>query len=188
VHYAIRTSILALSLAVPVAAQADAAALARNCAHCHGVSGVSGGELIPNISGQNGAYLARALAAYKQGKRPSLFMGRLAKGYTDQELESVAMHFAQLNWTPVDQTTDRRLVETGRTLAQERCAACHRATQAAGESAPRLDGQWLPYLKMELERFLDPRTPAQDPGMRGALAGLGAADVEALAQFYASQK
>jgi sulfide dehydrogenase cytochrome subunit len=185
----IRFLLAALSVTLPPGTHADSATLARNCAHCHGVNGVSSGELIPNISGQKEAYLKHALAEYKQGKRPSLFMGRLAKGYTDQELESVAAHFAQLKWTPVEQTTDARLVEVGHKLAQERCAACHGdAGGSKSGNAPYLGGQWSQYLKLELERYLNPQTPAHDPGMKSALAGLGGADIDALAQFYAAQR
>jgi sulfide dehydrogenase cytochrome subunit len=116
-------------------------------------------------------------------------MSRLAKGYTDQELESVAAHFARLSWTPADQAMDARLVEKGRELAQARCFACHGdSAGSAGESAPYLGGQWLQYLRLELERFLDPLAPARDPGMRDALSGLGGEDIEALAQYYGSRR
>lgn len=185
----VRFILAALSVALSPATYADPVALARNCAHCHGVNGVSSGDLIPNISGQKEAYLKHALATYKQGKRPSLFMGRLAKGYTDQELEAVAAHYARLQWAAAEQATDARLVEKGRELAQQRCAACHSgAGVPAAESVPLIAGQWAEYLKRELTRYLNPLTPAPDPGMQNALAGLGGAEIEALAQYYASQR
>lgn len=185
----IRFMLAALLFTLPPAAQADAAALAHNCAGCHGQAGVSRGELIPNIAGQRETYLRRVLAEYKQGRRPSLFMGRLAKGYADQELETVAAHYARLQWTPAEQATDTQAVEKGRELAQQRCAACHGSGGASGsETAPLIAGQWVGYLKVELERFLDPKAMAPDSAMRGVLAGLDGADIEALAQYYASQR
>lgn len=182
-------SLACIVLALPVASQADGAALARNCAHCHGLTGTSTSSLIPHIGGQKARYLKDVLMAFKQGKRPSLFMTRLAKGYTDQELEAVADTFAGMAWAPASQATDPGLVEQGRELAQQRCVACHGTNQQAGsENAPRIAGQWAEYLKVELDKFTRPQMRSADPGMLAALNGLGAKDLEALSHYYASQR
>jgi len=182
-------SLAILALALPVASQADGTALARNCAHCHGLSGTSTSALIPHIGGQKARYLKDVLTAFKQGKRPSLFMTRLAKGYTDQELEAVADIFAGMAWAPASQATDAGLVEKGRELAQQRCIACHGNNESSGsENAPRIAGQWAEYLKVELGKFTRPQMRTADPGMLNALSGLGDKDLEALSHYYASQR
>ncbi len=189
VNNTMRIASFILGCAAPFAVYADAAGLARNCAHCHGLSGHSSAELIPHIAGQKEAYLKAVLLDFKQGKRPSLFMSRLAKGYTDQELDEVATHFARLPWQPGTQATDSESVARGAALAKERCVVCHGGNGAPGNgSAPVLAGQWAAYLKTELGKFIDPQMRVADPGMRTALVGLAAADFEALAQFYASQR
>ncbi len=184
-----RISLIYLAMSVALAAHADPAGLARNCAHCHGLTGISSAELIPHIGGQRESYLKTVLAEFKQGKRSTLFMSRLAKGYTDQELEAVAIHFARMPWSPGMQKTDPALLERGGTLAKQRCVACHGGDGLpASETAPRIAGQWAPYLKAELVKFMSPPTRMTDPGMQNALVGLADTDIEALAQFYASQR
>lgn len=185
---AIRLSLIYFALTLSSGALADAAALARNCANCHGLSGTSHGNLIPNIGGQRERYLRQVLMEFKNGTRPSVFMERLAKGYTDQELAAVASHFSRMEWVPSAQTTDPRLVERGKELAVERCTSCHGGLGSRGsETAPLIAGQWTEYLQDELAKFKSPQMPRPDPGMLAAVTGLSSADIEALAHFYASQ-
>lgn len=184
---AIRVSLIVVALALPSGALADAAALARNCAHCHGLTGTSSGNLIPNIGGQRESYLRHVLTEFKNGTRLSVFMERLARGYTDQELAAVATYFSRMKWSPSTQTTDPRLVERGKELAVERCTSCHGGLGSRGsETAPLIAGQWVEYLKDELAKFKSPQMPRPDPGMLAAVTGLSGAEIEALAHFYAS--
>jgi sulfide dehydrogenase cytochrome subunit len=177
-----------LALTASSDARPDAAALARNCAACHGLTGASSGRLIPHIGGQEEGYLRRVLMGFKKGDRPTVFMERLAKGYTEQELASVAAYFARLPWSPPAQVTDPGLVDRGRTLARERCVSCHaESDDAVSEVAPLIAGQWAEYLKEELTKFTGPQMLAPDQGMVQALHGLSGADIEALAHFYASR-
>jgi sulfide dehydrogenase cytochrome subunit len=188
VKQAIRTTLFLLALTLPAAAHADAAALARNCAHCHGLAGTSGGNRIPNIGGQREQYLRHVLLEFKRGNRLTLFMERLAKGYSDQELEAVATYFARLPWSPSTQATDPRLVERGAQLAEARCARCHGDSGQAGSGIiPLIAGQWVEYLQDELAKFMDPQMQTPNPGMLNAMTGLGDTDIEALAHYYASQ-
>ena len=77
-----------------VAAQtADARLLALSCAGCHGPDGQSPGP-IPSLKGQSEAAIAAALRDFRAGRRPSTVMGRIAKGYSDAEIEAVAHQIA----------------------------------------------------------------------------------------------
>lgn len=185
---AIRMMLFCSAFVLPSGALADTAALARNCAHCHGLTGTSSGNLIPNIGGQRESYLRHVLIEFKNGTRPSVFMERLAKGYTDQELAAVATYFSRMKWSPGAQTADPLLVERGKELAVERCTSCHGGLGSPGsEAAPLIAGQWAEYLRDELAKFKSPQMPRPDPGMLAAVTGLSSADIEALAHFYASQ-
>lgn len=61
--------------------------LVLTCGSCHGSQGSS--SAIPAIP-VNSEALKIVLKSFKSGKTKSLIMGRLMKGYTDEEIEMVA--------------------------------------------------------------------------------------------------
>ncbi len=82
----------------PAAAQnADARLIANACATCHAPGGRSPGQ-IPSIYGRTEASLAELMRAFRADQRPgTTVMNRLAKGYTDAEIDSVSRYIAT-NW------------------------------------------------------------------------------------------
>ena len=83
---------VALSSAAPVLAQApapNASLIAANCAVCHGQGGAGAGD-IAKISDQTAKQIAENVRAFRDGKKPSTIMGRIAKGYTDAQIDAVA--------------------------------------------------------------------------------------------------
>ncbi len=80
----------------------DAAALyqrslAATCANCHGTEGrTTQGSAIPSLAGMPKAYMVTQMKAFKEGTRPATVMHQLAKGLTDQQVESVATYFSAL--------------------------------------------------------------------------------------------
>ncbi len=67
--------------------------LAAACANCHGTNGVSL-QGMPNLAGQQRAYLVQQMQDFKTGKRPATIMHQLAKGYTDEQIEALAAYFS----------------------------------------------------------------------------------------------
>ena len=72
------------------------AMLSASCEACHGTNGNSPGT-IPSLTGRSTDYLLKALAGFKSGERQATVMGRHVRGYTDEELQLIAEHFAQQN-------------------------------------------------------------------------------------------
>ncbi|AVM73498.1 c-type cytochrome [Magnetospirillum gryphiswaldense] len=66
--------------------------LAAPCASCHGSDG-SGAGAIPALKGRPASVLLDQLKAFRSGALPSTVMGRLAKGYSDDQLSQLAAHF-----------------------------------------------------------------------------------------------
>ena len=64
--------------------------LANTCAGCHGTDGASAGDIMPIIGGMEKEYMSTVLLEYKTGERDSTIMGRIAKGYSDNELKAIA--------------------------------------------------------------------------------------------------
>lgn len=93
-----RSGWLAALLCVPFVVNAEQPdprgyMLASSCAACHGPDGQSPGA-IPSLSGKDQAYIANALKAFKSGEQPATVMNRLAKGYSDEEIDIIAKWFA----------------------------------------------------------------------------------------------
>ena len=94
----VQTLTLTLLLGLASAACADselrAQLLASGCTSCHGPNGHSP-DAIPAIAGKKAGYIARHLRQYKNDKREATVMNRLAKGYSDEEIELIADWFAK---------------------------------------------------------------------------------------------
>ena len=93
-------SVVLLSLAFSGTAMAQAAdpvVLAQSCASCHGVDGkgVQGGT-IPPINGRAAAAMATQMKGYKADQPAVTMMNRLAKGYTDAEIDAIAAYYANI--------------------------------------------------------------------------------------------
>jgi cytochrome c553 len=96
------TALLGVSLmcAAPAAlAQAPllARSLAATCANCHGTDGrAQPGSAMEPLAGADAADLRRKLTEYKSGVRPATIMHQIAKGYTDEQIELLAVYFSRL--------------------------------------------------------------------------------------------
>ncbi|MGE5466863.1 MAG: c-type cytochrome [Ignavibacteria bacterium] len=193
------------------AAPPNAVMLSLNCSGCHGTLGASAGDSVPSLAGQPKESFVTAMKKFRSGERPSTVMGRLAAGYTDAEIESMAGFFARFK--PARQTApiDARLAERGRNVFYQRCKYCHldpgplwrqihrnrdydnqcRHCHAdygnpGGEPTPLVAGQWLQYLSLQLDAFAEGKRP-MSKAKAEKLRGLSREDREAVANFYASQ-
>jgi sulfide dehydrogenase cytochrome subunit len=73
--------------AAPAAPPAGAIA----CSGCHGVGGDSA---MPSLAGQSAEQIASAMRGFKTGDRPATLMGRIARGFSDDELDAIARWLA----------------------------------------------------------------------------------------------
>jgi sulfide dehydrogenase cytochrome subunit len=67
--------------------------IAANCANCHGTDGRSRG-IVPGLAGREKASIVLQVQEFRDGKRPSMIMQQLAKGYSDAQIEAAAAYFA----------------------------------------------------------------------------------------------
>ena len=182
-------------------AEADVtgAMLANPCAGCHGTNGVSGGPAMPTIAGMPAKYFKAVMADFKSGKRPSTIMGRLAKGYSEEETALMADFFAKQKWqnaksapqsklaTPVNAKLLKEGEEATKTA---KCDKCHEDNGVfQDDDTPRVGGQWLDYLRIKMHDLKNPAlTIPQADKMKTGIDKLSAEELEAVAHFYASQK
>lgn len=144
---------------------------------------------MPSIGGQPEAYLKNLLMQWKKGERYSATMGRLIKGYSDEELAALAHYFSQQTWTPVAQNLDTDKVKKGKGKAGALCAGCHGATggEPGDEETPKLNGQMAQYMEMELMKYRDESVTMPNKMMRKVAMKLKEEDVAAVAEYFASQ-
>jgi sulfide dehydrogenase cytochrome subunit len=136
-----------------MAAGPSASMLANTCAGCHGTDGSSNGPATPSIAGINGEYFIESMQAYKEGKRPATIMGRIAKGYSDEEIKLMAGYFAEQKLTRVDQGADGKMAKAGKRLHDRYCEKCHEEGGRVSEDGGILAGQMMPYLSYSLADF-----------------------------------
>lgn len=69
--------------------------LSMPCAGCHSDGGKNPSE-IPSLSGKSARYIEKKLKAYKNDLEQGTIMNRIAKGYTDEEIQQIATYFERL--------------------------------------------------------------------------------------------
>ncbi len=85
-----RAALAAVILLSPLAARAaEAPSGAAACSGCH-AAGTSVDTPVPPLAGRHPLELYGALQAFKTGQRQGTIMDRIAKGFTDDELKSIA--------------------------------------------------------------------------------------------------
>ncbi|HEX9180306.1 MAG TPA: c-type cytochrome [Burkholderiales bacterium] len=182
----------ALAAASARADRPSAAMLSEPCAACHGTRGASAGPAVPTIGGQPALYITASLNAFRDGRRPSSVMGRIAKGFAREDFIVIGQFYAAQAYLPARQTVDAALAERGRRVHELRCERCHAdggrrfESDEAKAPGPILAGQWLQYLQIVLREFSE-RERALPAGMDQAFRTLERGDPEALAHFYASR-
>lgn len=76
--------------AVPAVAASAPPTGAASCSGCHGARSAS----VPRITGRDAGEILTLMAAFRDGSRPATVMGRIAKGYSDDELRPIAAWLA----------------------------------------------------------------------------------------------
>jgi sulfide dehydrogenase cytochrome subunit len=171
---------------------ADASMLSNTCSGCHGTDGASVGPAIPSIAGMSAAYLTDMMNGYKSGDITSTIMGRIAKGYSEDEISAMSNHFADLPQARADQSFDSAKVAKGAKLHDKYCEKCHSEGGAlADDDAGILAGQITPYLNYTMEDFRD-GDRSMPKKMKKKVKKLnkkeGDAGMDAIFNYYASQR
>ncbi|ESE40625.1 c-type cytochrome [Shewanella decolorationis] len=83
-----------LMLMLPAVTHADESnKLLNMCKACHGESGMSRFEHIPNIGWQNSDYLLKQLRAFKAGTRQDPTMTKVAQLLSEADMQQMAEYF-----------------------------------------------------------------------------------------------
>ena len=185
--WAVAAGVLAVSTSA-LAAPPSAAMLSNACAGCHGTNGGSAGLTMPSLAGQSKEAIVDAMTKYKSGERKSTIMGRLAKGYTEADINAMGDFFSQQKLHATNQALDPAKVAQGASLQEANCSRCHIEDGKEGkDNTPAMASQWLPYLQIQMNQYLTDERKMPEK-MAEKVKPLSRADLDALLHFYASVK
>ncbi len=165
------------------------------CSACHGESGVSTSPLFPNLAGQQVAYLAAQLRAFKGKTRGEQdahdYMWGMATLLDESVIDGLARYYAKQK--PAAGTAgDPALISRGKVLYEKgdpthavaACSSCHGDLAQGTSIFPRLAGQHAAYVARQLSviqnKFRD------SPIMHGVIKDLDAEAMKAVAEYVQS--
>ena len=161
-------------------------ASASVCRHCHGTGGNSVQPEVPNLAGQNAAYLLEQMNKFTHGQRKSsAFMEGLIKALSPDERIDVALFLSQ---QPVARKPASLSAQgsAGKALYGKLCVSCHGATGTGTQKIPRLAGQQVKYLEDSLKRYRGGSGERIDPKMAAYTRNLKDADIQNLAAYLSA--
>lgn len=165
------------------------AKLVQICANCHGANGNSVQPDIPNLAGQNPAYLQEQMRRFLDGRRKDVFMQGMIKAMSPAErADVVAFLSAQLvqPQAAVAAAAPAAQLAQGKRYYEKVCFRCH-GPQALGDAAvPRLAGQQSGYVVKSLKRYRDGTGERLEPLMAANTKLMSDADVAAVAVYLSS--
>ena len=174
--------------AAQVLADPSATMMANTCAGCHGTEGKSVGPASPNLAGISESYFIDSMKGFKEDTRPATIMNRIAKGYSDAQIESMATYFAGLPVYKAAVPHDAAKAKAGAEVYESGCAKCHdEGGSLPGDDAGILAGQWLPYLQYSMADFQAGHREMPKK-MKKQVEKLSEAELEAALHYFASQK
>lgn len=174
--------------ATAFAAPPSAEMLANACAGCHGTNGGSAGDTMPSLASQSESSIVEAMLKFKSGERSLTVMGRLAKGYSDEQIKALAGFFAKQKLHVTQQVTDKAKVAQATKIQEKSCGRCHLDEGKDGkDDTPVMASQWLPYLQIQMDLYTSGHRKMPDK-MAERSNELSKQDLDALMHFYAAQK
>lgn len=161
--------------------------VAAVCANCHGEGGTSAKPDVPNLAGQNPAYLLEQLRQFADGRRRNEFMEGMIKAMnSDEKVGMVLFYSAQpLGEHPASSAA---LAAKGQDYFNKTCFRCHGSDGRGNEQIPRIAGQQAPYLTLTLKRYRSGGGARADSVMVANARLMSDSDIDAVAAFVSSMK
>jgi cytochrome c553 len=131
----------------------------KHCESCHGPQGLGRGlGAAPRLAGQKVDYLYASLSAYARQQRFSGIMQPVAARLNDEQMRTLAQHYANQSRNVAAQTSD---IQRGEKIANEgiqeqrvpACNSCHGQGGPRNPIYPELSGQYANYIVLQLRLF-----------------------------------
>ena len=161
--------------------------VAAVCANCHGDNGNSSKPDVPNLAGQNGAYLLEQMRQFATGARRNEFMEGVIKAMSADERAAIVLFYAAQRVEP-HPAADAALTALGADLFQKVCVRCHGAQGLGNDKIARIAGQQPEYLRLTLKRYRSGTGPRTDPLMAANTRLLTDAHIEGLVAYVSTMR
>jgi len=166
------------------------------CSSCHGADGRSVSPTFPRLAGQQEAYIAVQLKAFRDHSRADphahTYMWGMAARLTDPTIDGLAAFYASQPPAPgapggqAEVTAGENIFREGIAATEvPACMACHGEKAEGAGVIPRLAGQHRSYLEGQLEAFAS--TARADEIMHENSKNLTAEQISQVAAYLAAQ-
>ncbi len=159
--------------------------VAAVCAHCHGEGGNSVNAGIPNLAGQNPAFLIEQLRKFEDGRRSNEFMQGMIKAMNSDEKIGIVLFYSSQKVTPKP-ALNTALIAKGKTYYDKICWRCHSEDGRSDGQFARIAGQQPEYLSMMLKRYRAGSIMVGDPLMAASTRLMTDEDIEAVVAYVTS--
>lgn len=183
-----------LAQAAPEEAARAKKIVGGSCFLCHGAQGESTSEAFPRLAGQHAEYIAKQLAAFKNGARKSSAMAPMVEKLSPEDMMAVGRYY-ETQRLPTEEAKDPQLATVGRYIYHNgnrfsslpACSSCHGATADGAANLPRLAGQFSGYVLTQLKQF-NKRERTNDNAVMHAIAErMTELEMAAVAEYLSSK-
>lgn len=168
-------------------AQNEGRKVAAFCANCHGDSGNSVYEYIPNLAGQHPAYLLSQIRKFADGRRQDDFMSGMIKAMKEEDRVDVAFFYANQSVRPSATGSNAQVVH-GASIFRSICSGCHGQQGYGNERTARLAGQHATYISQSLQKYRKGEGDRSDPVMGSVARRLNDADTADVAAYISTMR
>lgn len=158
------------------------------CANCHGDGGNSLKPDIPNLAGQNPAYLLDQLRQFAEGQRRNDFMEGMIKALTSDEKIGAVLFYSRQGVLGRPSSDSAAQIAKGKELYFKNCWRCHAENGRGNEQFARIAGQQPVYLATTLKRYRTGTGPRTNPLMAANTKLLSDADIDALVAYVTNME
>ncbi len=159
--------------------------VAAVCANCHGDGGNSTRPSIPNLAGQNPAYLLEQVRQFADGRRRNEFMEGMIRAMNADEKIGMVLFYASQEVTPKP-ATHVALARKGQEYYDKTCFRCHGNVGRGNDQIARIAGQQDEYLRTTLKSYRDGAGVRANSIMTPNTRNMSDADIEAVVAYVSS--
>jgi cytochrome c553 len=163
------------------------------CQGCHGETGMSAEDMIPNLAGQYAAYIVKQIRNFQSGARTHQIMNAMSKTISDAELVNIAAYFSSQKKMQGSGTGDNPVAKNlflkgDAARGIPACKSCH-GKNGKGKAPdistyPVIGGQRKGYLRAQLQHWRNgERSNSPDGVMNKVAKKLTDPEIEALTSY-----
>jgi cytochrome c553 len=160
--------------------------VAAVCSNCHGDGGNSSKPDVPNLAGQNPAYLLEQVRQFAEGQRRNAFMEGMIKALKSDEKIGMVLFYTRQTVTGHKSNASAVLQARGKDYFNKICWRCHAEDGHGSDKFARIAGQQAVYLEATLKRYRTGVGGRTDPLMAASTKLMTDADIDAVVAYVSS--